>query len=87
MKIAVVLTVGRAGNDREGLELPHWQKRRYELIGPRRELVEKVFGTLKRSNCYSRMQYRGLERNAVETWFNLMVYDFRLVLAFSLGES
>ena len=33
-------------------ELPHWQKRRNELIS-RRALVEKVFGTLKRSYGYS----------------------------------
>ena len=26
-------------------ELPYWQKRRNELITPRRALVEKVFGT------------------------------------------
>ena len=30
-------------------ELPHWQKGRNELITPRRALVEKIFGTLKRS--------------------------------------
>ena len=58
-------------------ELPHWQKRRNELIGPRRKLVEKVFGTLKRSYGYSRVRYRGLERNAVEMWFKLMAYNFR----------
>ena len=38
-------------------ELPHWQKRRNELISPRRALVEKVFGTLKRSYGYSRVRY------------------------------
>ena len=58
-------------------ELPHWQKRRNELIDPRRKLVEKVFGTLKRSYGYSRVRYRGLERNAVEMWFKLMAYNFR----------
>lgn len=58
-------------------ELPHWQKRRNELISPRRELVEKVFGTLKRSYFYSRVRYRSLERNAVEMWFKLMAYNFR----------
>lgn len=58
-------------------ELPHWQKRRNELISPRRELVEKVFGTLKRSYGYSRVRYRGLERNTVEMWFKLMAYNLR----------
>ena len=58
-------------------ELPRWQKCRNELIDPRRKLVEKVFGTLKRSYGYSRVRYRGLERNAVEMWFKLMAYNFR----------
>jgi IS5 family transposase len=58
-------------------ELPHWQKRRNELISPRRALVEKVFGTLKRSYGYSRVRYRGLGRNAVEMWFKLMAYNLR----------
>ena len=61
-------------------ELPHWQKRRNELIDPRRKLVEKVFGTLKRSYGYSRVRYRGLERNAVEMCFKLMAYNFRKAL-------
>ena len=43
-------------------ELPYWQKRRNELINPRRELVEKVFGTLKRSYHYSRVRYLRLHR-------------------------
>lgn len=61
-------------------ELPHWQKRRNELIDPRRKLVEKVFGTLKRSYGYSRVRYRGLERNAVEMCLKLMAYNFRKAL-------
>ncbi len=44
---------------------------------PRRALVEKIFGTLKRSYGYSRVRYRSLERNAVETWFKLMAYNLR----------
>ena len=58
-------------------ELPYWQKRRNELITPRRALVEKVFGTLKRSYGYSRVRYRSLGRNAVEMWFKLMAYNLR----------
>ena len=41
-------------------ELPHWQKLRNELITPQRALVEKIFGTLKRSYGYSRVRYRSL---------------------------
>ncbi len=58
-------------------ELPYWQKRRNELISPRCELVEKVFGTLKRSYGYCRVRYRSLGPNAVEMWFKLMAYNFR----------
>lgn len=63
-------------------ELPHWQKRRNELIDERRKLVEKVFGTLKRSYGYSRVRYRGLKRNAVEMWFKLMAYNLRKMVRF-----
>ena len=59
------------------LELPPWQKRRNELISPRRALVEKVFGTLKRTYQYHRVRYRGLGRNATEMWFKLMAYNLR----------
>ncbi len=58
-------------------ELPHWQQRRNELISPRRALVEKIFGTLKRSYGYSRVRYRSLGQNAVEMWFKLMAYNLR----------
>lgn len=57
--------------------LPHWQKRRNELISPIRKKVEKVFGTLKRSYGYSRVRYRGLQRNGVEMWFKMMAYNLR----------
>ena len=63
-------------------ELPHWQKRRNELIDERRKLVEKVFGTLKRSYEYSRVRYRGLKRNAVEMWFKLMAFNLRKMVRF-----
>ena len=58
-------------------ELPEWQKLHNELIRPRRALVEKVFGTLKRSYGYSRVRYRGLGRNTLEMWFKLMAYNLR----------
>ena len=66
-------------------ELPHWQQRRNELIGPRRALVEKVFGTLKRTYQYHRVRYRGLERNALEMWFKLMAYNLRRADQIALG--
>ena len=58
-------------------ELPEWQKLHNELIRPRRALVEKVFGTLKRSYGYSRVRYRGLGRNTLEMCFKLMAYNLR----------
>ena len=57
--------------------LPHWQKRRNQLISPIRKKVEKVFGTLKRSYGYSRVRYRGLARNGVEMYFKMMAYNLR----------
>ena len=57
--------------------LPYWQQRRNDLIAPRRALVEKVFGTLKRSYSYQRVRYRGVGRNTVELWFKLMAYNLR----------
>ena len=44
-----------------------------------RALVEKVFGTLKRSYGYRRVRYCGLERNAAEMW--LKPYNLRKVVA------
>ena len=58
-------------------ELTVWQQRRNELIERRRALVEKVFGTLKRSYRYHRVTYDGLGRNTVEMWFKLMAYNLR----------
>ena len=65
-------------------ELPEWQKQRNELIRPRRALVEKVFGTLKRSYGYSSVRYRGLRRNALEMWFKLMAYNLRKAVKLSV---
>ena len=58
-------------------ELPPWQQRHNELIGPIRAQVEKVFGTLKRTYRYQRVRYRGLARNGVELWFKLLAYNLR----------
>ena len=65
----------RSHKHQEGL--PHWQKRRNELIDPVRRRVEKVFGTLKRSYGYWRVRYLGLERNGVEMWFKVVAYNLR----------
>ena len=45
-------------------ELTVWQQRRNALIEQRRALVEKVFGTLKRSYRYHRVAYDGLGATA-----------------------
>ena len=57
--------------------LPPRLQLRNDLIAPRRSLVEKVFGTLKRSYGYSRVRYRGLQRNSVEMYLKLMAYNLR----------
>ena len=58
-------------------ELPVEQRQRNARIAPRRAMVEKVFGTLKRSYRYQRVRYRGVRRNTVELWFKLMAYNLR----------
>ncbi len=58
-------------------ELPAWPQQRNAWIAPRRAWVEKVFGTLKRSDGYHRVRYRGVGRNTVELWFKLMAYNLR----------
>ena len=68
-------------------KLPHWRSRRNELIDLVRRSVEKVFGTLKRSCGYSRVRYRGLERNGLEMWFKLMAYNLRRAERIVWGES
>ena len=61
--------------------LPAWQQERNAEISPVRALVEKVFGTLKRSYGYGRVRYCGLRRNSLEMWFKLMAYNLRKVVA------
>ena len=61
-------------------ELPEWQRLHNDLIRPRRALVEKVFGTLKRSYGYRRVRYRGLKRNELEMRFKLMAYNLRKIV-------
>ncbi len=61
--------------------LPAWQQERNAAIGPVRALVEKVFGTLKRSYGYWRVRYCGLKRNGVEMWMKLLAYNLRKVVA------
>ena len=57
--------------------LPEWQQQRNAEIGPVRALVEKVFGTLKRSYGYRRVRYCGL---GLEMWLKL-TYNLRKVVA------
>ena len=57
--------------------LPHWQRRRNELIERRRAAVERVFGTLKQHYGYRRVRYRGLERNTLELLFKCIAYNLR----------
>ena len=69
----------RSQGGRRSWGLPHWQRRRNELIAPVRASVEDVFGTLKRSYGYGRV--RG--RNAVEMWLKLMAYNLRRAVELS----
>ena len=58
-------------------QLPHWQRRRNELIERRRAAVERVFGTLKQHYGYRRVRYLGLERNTLELLFKCIAYNLR----------
>ena len=58
-------------------ELPQWQQERNARIARVRAVVERVFGTLKRSYGYRRVRYRGLGRNGVEVWFKLIAHNLR----------
>ena len=39
--------------------------------------VERIFGTLKRSYCYSRARYLGLKKNSLQLTMMSMAYNFR----------
>ena len=58
-------------------QLPHWQRRRNELIERRRAAEERVFGTLKQHYGYRRVRYLGLERNTLELLFKCIAYNLR----------
>ena len=58
-------------------KLERWEKRRNELIAPRRAPVEKVFGTLQRSYGYWRVSYVGLARNMTAMLLKLTAYNLR----------
>lgn len=58
-------------------QLPHWQKRRNDLISRIRARVEKVFGTFKRTYGYVKVRYMGLQRNQTEMWLKCMAYNLR----------
>ena len=67
-------------------ELLYWERRRNKLIARLRSPMEGGFGTLKRSYGYSRVRYRGLERNATELFFKCMAYNLRRMDRLLVGD-
>jgi len=57
--------------------LSPWQQTRNRLISPIRAQVEKLFGTMKRSYGYTRVRYRGLERNRNQLFLMCMALNLR----------
>jgi len=57
--------------------LPHWQKRRNDLIARRRAPVEAVFSALKRLYGQRRARSRSLERNTARLFAVATAYNMR----------
>ncbi|WP_122951224.1 transposase [Bathymodiolus thermophilus thioautotrophic gill symbiont] len=59
--------------------MSHWHKLRNKAISKRRFVVERTFGTLKRTYGLARSRYIGLEKVASEV--NLKAIAYNLVRA------
>jgi IS5 family transposase len=63
--------------------LPHWRKKRNQLIGRVRGRVETIFAVLKRSYAYTRVRYLGLAKN--QSHLHLLCIALNLRRALVLG--
>jgi transposase, IS5 family len=63
--------------------LTHWQQVHNRLIMPIRRNIERTFGTWKRCYGYTKVRYRGLQRN--ESHLQLICMAFNLRKAVALG--
>ena len=61
----------------KGKPMSHWNKQRNKLIGRRRFVVERTFGTLKRVYGLHRARYLGLEKVNAEILLKSMAYNLK----------
>ena len=59
----------------KGKQMSHWNKLRNRAISKRRFVVERTFGTLKRSYGLARARYIGLEKLASEVNLKAIAYN------------
>ncbi len=60
-----------------GKKMPHWSKIRNKLIGKRRFVVERTFGTLKRTYGFDRARYLGLNKTHGESVIKSIAYNLK----------
>ena len=63
-----------------GKEMPYWEKRRNKIIGKWRYVVERTFGTFKRTYGFSRTRYLGVDRVHGEAIIKAIAYNLRRAL-------
>lgn len=63
-----------------GKEMPYWEKRRNKIIGKWRYVVERTFGTFKRTYGFSRTRYLGVDRVHGEAVIKAIAYNLRRAL-------
>lgn len=63
--------------------LPHWRKKRNQLIGRIRGRVETIFAVLKRNYGYVRVRYLGLAKNQNHLYLLCMALNLRRALILS----
>lgn len=59
----------------KGQAMTHWNRLRNKLIGKRRFVVERTFGTLKRTYGLHRARYLGLEKMQAEVLIKSIAYN------------
>jgi IS5 family transposase len=61
----------------KGKKMSYWQKLRNKLISKRRFVVERTFGTLKRTYGFSRARYLGLDKTQGESVIKSIAYNLK----------
>ena len=61
----------------KGRKMPHWEKERNRLLSKRRFVVERTFGTMKRTYGMSRAKLTGLAKVTTEAIGKALAYNLR----------